>query len=126
MGKPLSYLLADSLEAVPSSHLLHSQCLEFDTQDTGPAYIRMRLTLVGDPWTPYYHSHLHIHNASTLRNAADAVGARSRLEGLEGCKHAALRGDLVGILSSMLHIALPCFNILSCARIICEAMDAQW
>jgi hypothetical protein len=71
---------------------------------------------------------LHIHNAisSTLRNAADAVGARSRLEGLEGCKHAALRGDLVGTLSSMRHIALPCFNILSCARIICEAMDAQW
>jgi hypothetical protein len=69
---------------------------------------------------------LHIHNDSTLRNAADAVGALSRLEGLEGCKHAALRGDLVGILSSMRHIALPCFYILSCARIICEAMDAQW
>ena len=28
---------------------IHSQCLEFDTQDTGPAYIRMRLTLARGP-----------------------------------------------------------------------------
>ena len=27
---------------ISSSHIVHSQCLEVDTQDTGPAYIRMR------------------------------------------------------------------------------------
>ena len=31
---------------------VHSQCLEFDTQDTGPAYIRMRLTLARGPLDP--------------------------------------------------------------------------
>jgi hypothetical protein len=30
----------------------HSQCLEFDTQDTGPAFIRMRLTLARGPLDP--------------------------------------------------------------------------
>ena len=32
--------------------LFHSQCLEVDTQDTGPAYIRMRLTLARGPLDP--------------------------------------------------------------------------
>jgi len=32
--------------------VVHSQCLEFDTQDTGPAYIRMRLTLARGPLDP--------------------------------------------------------------------------
>jgi hypothetical protein len=31
---------------------IHSQCLEVDTQDTGPAYIRMRLTLARGPLDP--------------------------------------------------------------------------
>ncbi len=30
------------------SQSVHSQCLEFDTQDTGPAYIRMRFTASQD------------------------------------------------------------------------------
>ena len=32
---------------------LHVHGQKFDTQDTGPAYIRMRLPLARDPWTPY-------------------------------------------------------------------------
>jgi hypothetical protein len=35
---------------------IHSQCL-FDTQDTGPAYIRVRLQLARGPPGPPYHSH---------------------------------------------------------------------
>lgn len=36
----------------------HSQCLEFDTQDTGPAYIRVRLQLARGPLDTHLKAHV--------------------------------------------------------------------
>ena len=36
---------------------VHSQCLKFDTQDTGPAYIRVRLQLARGPLDTFHSVH---------------------------------------------------------------------